>query len=304
MQWGWEYFKEEKIQREDLYAETISTYDNEHLPREYVKGLEEIYDEKHRQVYMLGKCINLTLGRVYYSFEKVVNTFKMTNINEEKFTDRAENLQVIISFDFNVDPMCAVEIIFDNMNGQLSPAYYQIKDYKVSSSRTDELCDIIIDDIKTRYDFSKTSFIITGDATGARSGTRSEFDDYELIKQKFEDLETNLNKSGIKLNISYIKPSTNPPVRDRVNFVNNLFEKRKLFIEETCKETIEDLNLVSWKKGAEKFSLDKSQKNLTHLSDALGYAVWNTKLFIYNDYLLSDMLTLHRDRWQWGRNFH
>ncbi len=106
-----------------------------------------------------------------------------------------------------------------------------------------------------------------------------------------------LEKSGARLNVGKIIPDTNPQVRDRVNYVNNLFEKKKLIILEGCKETIRDFNLVSWKKGAEKFSLDKSQRDLTHLSDAAGYAVWNTKPFIYKNYLNSDLMTIFRSRW-------
>ncbi|MCI0450503.1 MAG: phage terminase large subunit [Chlorobi bacterium] len=181
MQWGWEFFDEVQKLSDDLYTDTISTYDNDNLPKEYVKGLEEIYDDKMREVYMLGKCINLTTGKAYYAFDKSINV-----INKQPDTIVKNGLQVIISFDFNVNPMCAVEIIFDRIdNFGASPVYFQIRDYKISSSRTDELCDLIIDNIKTKYNFKTTSFIITGDATGSKSSTRNEYNDYDIIMEKF-----------------------------------------------------------------------------------------------------------------------
>jgi hypothetical protein len=291
MQWGWEYFDEQQTETADLYTDTISTYANENLPEEYKKGLEEIYDDKMKEVYMLGKCINLTTGKAYYAFDKSIHV-----INAEYEAAAKEGLQVIISFDFNVNPMCAVEIVFDRIEGaSFSHVYYQVMEYKISSSRTDELCDMILDAISRRYDFKTTSFIITGDATGTRKSTRNEYNDFDIIIQKFDEYNSKLEK-GAQINFGKMIPDTNPQVRDRVNYVNNLFEKRKLFICGNSKETARDFNLVSWKKGAEKFSLDKSQKDLTHLSDAVGYALWNTKQFIYDDYLSSDKLILLKAR--------
>ena len=282
MQWGWEYFEELTKDTNEIYLDTITTMENDYLDQDYVKGLESIYDSKSREVYMLGKCINLRAGKTYYAFDKAINVKPYLPVESD------ETLQIVISFDFNVDPMCAVEIVFER------GVYHQIREYKISSSRTDELCDMIIDDIKGRYDFKRTSFIITGDATGVRSGTRSEHDDFAIIKQRFDEFAESLK--GIKLNVDLIIPKANPLVRDRVNYVNNLFEKKKFLISSECIETIKDFDLVSWKKGADKFSLDKSQRELTHLSDAVGYSLWNTQIFIYKDYMPRDLTTMFRSR--------
>lgn len=63
----------------------------------------------------------------------------------------------------------------------------------------------------------------------------------------------------------------NPFVTDRVNNVNRLLKDRKIIIDSRCKKLINDLEKVSWKND----ELDqKTDKMLTHISDALGYLCW------------------------------
>jgi hypothetical protein len=75
-------------------------------------------------------------------------------------------------------------------------------------------------------------------------------------------------------------PSANPSVRDRVNAVNGMLcnsqGTRRLFIDPRCRRLIHDLERVSWKAdgyGNLCAQLDKSDPELTHVSDALGYLV-------------------------------
>ena len=63
---------------------------------------------------------------------------------------------------------------------------------------------------------------------------------------------------------------TNPAVVDRVNAVNRALDGN-LIIDPKCKALIEDLEKVVNKQGTRE--IDKSNKDLTHMSDALGYAV-------------------------------
>jgi len=75
-------------------------------------------------------------------------------------------------------------------------------------------------------------------------------------------------------------PSTNPPVKDRVNCVNamllNHAGARRLFIDSRCKELAKDLEQVVWKtdpSGNTLSELNNRDRMRTHLSDALGYYV-------------------------------
>ena len=81
----------------------------------------------------------------------------------------------------------------------------------------------------------------------------------------FSDIDL-LIKCGFK--IKALK--TNPAVVDRVNAVNRALDDN-LIIDPKCKALIEDLEKVVNKQGTRE--IDKSNKDLTHMSDALGYAV-------------------------------
>ena len=60
-----------------------------------------------------------------------------------------------------------------------------------------------------------------------------------------------------------------PRIIDRLNSVNNAF--KTITIDPKCKGLIKDLEQVCVKEGTRE--LDKSQKDLSHFSDALGYFI-------------------------------
>ena len=63
----------------------------------------------------------------------------------------------------------------------------------------------------------------------------------------------------------------NPRVVNRVNAVNNNLSKGNILIDKSCKMLIGDMEKVTNKEGSR--DIDKSNKELTHMSDAFGYAV-------------------------------
>jgi len=70
------------------------------------------------------------------------------------------------------------------------------------------------------------------------------------------------------------------PVKDRINCVNaklrNSVGQYRILVDPNCKHLIRDLEQVSWQAdpyGNPMGTLDKSDKNRTHVSDALGYLV-------------------------------
>jgi len=68
-----------------------------------------------------------------------------------------------------------------------------------------------------------------------------------------------------------IKSTRNPFVTDRTNNINRLFQENRIIIHPRCKKLINDLEKVHWKDN----KLDqKTDKLLTHISDALGYLAW------------------------------
>lgn len=265
MEWGFEFFAQDHNDK-DLFSITIPTFENKYLSKGYLKSLEDTYDAKTKEVYMMGKYMSLSQGKVYYGFDRTNNVLAIDDIHHKL---KPSNNELVISFDFNVDPMTAVEMLISN--GKI----YQLDEYLIHSSNTDELCESIITNLDNKYDYDKISLIITGDASG-RSKKSASFgkSDYMIIKDWFL-------RSGIKFTL--VVPNENPAVRDRVNFTNKLFEQKKFYICENCKFSIRDRELVGWKRTSsnmEGFHIDKSKKDLSHLSDAGDYALWNTRTLL------------------------
>ena len=108
-------------------------------------------------------------------------------------------------------------------------------------------------EIKSKYPNSE--YIAYPDATGHKRGSSAMFSDIDLLM-----------KAGFKVKAM----KTNPRVIDRVNSVNKALDGN-LIIDPSCKGLINDLEKVVNKEGTR--DIDKSNQNLTHMSDALGYAV-------------------------------
>ncbi|MDI6804631.1 MAG: terminase family protein [Bacteroidota bacterium] len=266
MEWGLNYFERDHNEK-TLFTVTIPTHDNIHLTKTYIEKLESKYDSRTQEVYLKGKYLLLSANRVYYAFKKQKNTFSLEH--------KCVSGELILSFDFNVDPMTAVVIAVDKSKSV--PVAYQLKEFSLSSSNTKELCVAVIAWIESSHNSklkNKNTIIITGDATGKKRGTRSYFSDYEIIRDEFA-------KAGI--NFYFNVPNENPPVRDRVNFVNKLFEQNLFYISENCLKSIRDRELVTWKQSGEGFIIDKSKKDLTHLSDAADYGLYNNQIVLSPD---------------------
>lgn len=269
MTWGHQYYKMKTSKQ--IYLDTFTTYDNKFLSKEYISSLEDKYDPRMRRVYMLGECLNLSADKAYHQFDNEVNVAKYETVLQQ-IRSRLQNL-VVLSFDFNVTPMCAVETWVNGLES------FQVDEYKILSSNTRELAELGVFRIMQRYELDKTSFIITGDASGKKGDTRSQdrtYNDYIIIKEILDQHP--------EINYTFKVPEMNPFVMDSVNYTNNLFYKKVLFICDNCKDTIEDLELVAWKQGAEGFHLNKNKKNAegqttTHLSDARRYADWILKAY-------------------------
>jgi hypothetical protein len=78
-------------------------------------------------------------------------------------------------------------------------------------------------------------------------------------------------KSGEYGAVEFKVPRSNPAVRDRLQVVNAALERVR--IDARCKELIKDLEQVAYKENSQVIDKDRDPKR-THLSDALGYLMW------------------------------
>ena len=237
--WMWNTFgSNEAKTKTDRRLIKMRTYDNPHLPSDFISRLEDNYEAGLLQAYLNGEFCNITTGVVYSRFDR------STHVIEEK--PNIENEPLRIGIDFNIGNTNAViglaigdsMTVFDEIN---------------ASYDTDTLAK----EIKSRYPFNK--IYIYPDASG---GNRS----------------TNATKTDIQILESYgfvnQSAASNPPIRDRVNSVQRLFEDGRgnirLKIHSSAKKLIECLELQSY---TEKGDPDK-EAGYDHMVDALGYICW------------------------------
>lgn len=99
-------------------------------------------------------------------------------------------------------------------------------------------------------------YIAYPDSTGSGRHSSSAYSDLDIVR-----------RNGFKVNVAHI----NPKVVNRVNAVNKQLANNNVRIDPSCKMLIGDLEKVTNKEGTR--DIDKSNKNLTHMSDAFGYGI-------------------------------
>ena len=149
--------------------------------------------------------------------------------------------QRCVGMDFNVQPMTAV------IGHYVNKKFYIISEAYLENSDTFKMSTHLI---KNGHKGAN----IYPDSTGSNRKT-SGISDHQILQN-----------DGFKIQFT-----RNPLVVDRVNNINRLLREERIIIDPSCKKLINDLEKVSWKDG----SLDqKTDKMITHISDALGYWCW------------------------------
>ena len=134
----------------------------------------------------------------------------------------------------------------------------------LSRASTYDACE----EFERRFPTHAAGLVVYADATGARMQT-SGTTDVAILRQLFAD--------GGYGDVEFKIPKSNPAVRDRVTLMNAKLEsaagERMLRVHPRCKELIKDFEQVTYKENSQVIDKDRDPKR-THLSDALGYLVW------------------------------
>lgn len=232
---------EDEIQKTIFHAKTT---DNPALPKNYIKLLESEYDEKMRQAYIHGQFVNLNTGSVYHGFDREKNVTTGLQIDP--------HLPLDLFFDFNVFPMSAGLAQSKNRNDIRIIKEWVLKGH----SSTWDMCSAIMQDLPRDHDV-----IIYGDASGSSHSSKSKESDYDIIDDEL----------GMYFrSIEYQVPEANTAVRNRVNCMNAKLQKGYIKINEECTHLIKDCEQVTF---TEKGDIDKSNIQLTHISDGCGYYI-------------------------------
>jgi hypothetical protein len=226
--------------------------ENRHLLEQvpdYYDRLKESYDERFYQQEVLGEYVEQSAGRVYGSFDRRLHV---------RETEWDRNRTLMWSLDFNVDPMSSVVAQARGDRVEV------IDEIVLRNSSTAEACEEFV----RRYGLQAGSLRVYGDASGRHAQTTGR-SDLAIVRE-------HLGRHGFR-QAEYRIPVANPAVRERVGLVNarlkSAADEIRLHVDPKCRELIKDLEQVVYKERSG--LIDKERDALrTHLSDALGYLLW------------------------------
>lgn len=248
--WVYERFVANRVEGYEVV--TAAPFENrfllDRIP-DYYERLKNSYDPRFYQQEVLGEYLSLQAGRVYYAFDRTGN-LKSTAVNE--------GLELLWALDFNVDPMCSVvaQVAGDRV--------VVLDEIVLSRASTYDACE----EFQARFRSHPRGLVVYADATGARMQT-SGTTDVAILQECL--------RNGAFGEIQFRIPKSNPAVRDRVTLMNSKLEtaagERAMRIDPRCRELIKDLEQVVYKENSLVIDKDRDPRR-THLSDALGYLVW------------------------------
>ncbi len=220
----------------------------ERIP-DFYERLKRSYDEKFYEQEVLGKYLSLSAGLVYSPFNRSEHVAEVA-------VD--EGLPLLWALDFNVDPMCSVvaQVVGETIR--------VLDEIVLSHARTEEACE----EFEARFPRHDAGIYVYGDASGAARQTTGS-SDYTVIREFFR-------RSGYR-NVVFKVPKANPLVRERVGLLNAKLRsadgEKHFVVSSRCRELVKDFEQVTYKPDSGAIDKERDPKR-THLSDALGYLVW------------------------------
>lgn len=237
---------------EGYHVVLAQPFENRHVLEripDFYDRLKQSYDAKFFEQEALGEYLNVQSGAVYGAFKR------LRNVREVEVDTR---LQLFWALDFNVDPMSSV------VAQKVGEEIRVLDEVVLSRASTMQACE----EFHARYPNHQAGVVVYGDASGQRLQTAGTTD-YQIIKEYFR-------RTAYK-NLKFRVPPSNPSVRERVALVNaKLFsadEEVRLLVHPRCTGLVTDLEEVTYKPDSGIIDKERDSKR-THLSDALGYLLW------------------------------
>jgi phage terminase large subunit len=279
--YDWVYDRFIGPDRKPNYA-VFRALQNVALPKEYYANLQTSYPERFYRQEALGEYLNVFGGQAYYAFDRKAQVRKMPYSPKHA---------IWWALDFNVNPICSVmgqtfnnvvrvldEIVMNHSNTLACCEEFLARTKKWIAMREipDDLMGIDEDLIQNGMFIPPPmplNVYIYGDASADSLKTSASRTDWQIVRSffgRYPDL----------FKVHFLVPSSNPPVKDRVNCVNamllNYAGQRRLYLTPNCRGLAADFEQLVWKAdphGVTLSELDKSDPMRSHLSDALGYYI-------------------------------
>lgn len=218
------------------------TKDNIYLPKDYVKNMYAIYNEKEVACYLEGQFVSVDSGLVFPDYRKEKNM--LDSDLYEYVRDNIPDATIYIGQDFNSFGNNAIaSTVLKGDDGTC--AIVLLKDY--------EFPDIRRAPETFRYDFPTQKIVWIPDMT---------------YKEHFGEFKKELRLH--KITIAY--RSCNPLVGDRNFACNKAFVAERLFCTPICQDT--EKTLMTWQKDPKTGLPTKGNQGAPdHKGDCLGYLV-------------------------------
>jgi hypothetical protein len=227
------------------------------LAAELENATQELDERTYRQEFE-ATFENLTTGTVYHAFARA------ENVRALGYNSR---LPLFWSLDFNIDPGCSV------IGQKEENRVFILQELVLRDSHTLLACEEFLARTSPWISHYPLPVHIYGDACDGRHTSASRTD-WQIVRDFF-------GRYRDRYQATFHKPSSNPPVKDRVNCVNAMLQnhagERRLYLDPSCKELIQDLERVRWKadpNGNVLAEIDKkADPKRSHVSDAVGYMI-------------------------------
>ena len=204
----------EKLPDYGLYSYT--SYDNPLLSRAEINRMAGLMDDITRSQEIDGEFVNVTDKPFLYAFDQKEHVIKSYEPNP--------HLQIIISFDFNKDPMTCI------VGQQLTYKSLTVFDeFTIYNGSTPELCEQLMAKYKNWIEAGNAQ--VTGDASGLNRSalTRGGLNHFKIIKDTLGILDRDL----------LLRRKNLPHIDSRI-LCNSILQNAEFQISETCKNTIAD----------------------------------------------------------------
>lgn len=173
------------------------TADNPFLPEDYLDDLLEMYDPILANLFTRGKMVSLTADKVYRFYNKITHS---------SLREIQPNDELHIGIDFNVGGCaCIAHVIEGN------------KVHAVDEFAPKDTHDMAIE-ISKRCKGHKV--FLYPDSSGDNESTNASRTDLKILRDEVRTPLAPVMSVG----------TTNPPIRDRVNSMNNCFSKDVYFV--------------------------------------------------------------------------
>ena len=257
---GWIYklFTNPKTKIAGYRSITAPTTENTYLPKTYVDNLMKMYSREEVEELIMGLDVNRDNTVAFPDFSMALNV---------KHTEYNPNKPLILTCDFNYNPMCWYLIQqYDNQ-------WFILKELIFNNVTTQDMCKLIEPIISEQ--FGTKDLIIMGDAHGADQ--KSSGSDYQIMSVFFGEKGYNFMFKVLKFN---------PFIKDRLAILRRLIKtavgERRLFVDPECKRLLYNFdecknNLAN---GGLKLPTDKeiqaddNKRYLIHPIDAISYPMY------------------------------